>query len=99
MADGVSCLRLFSEVLWDEAERAPAPASGVARAERGSRCTAPLAVETRWQHLPGAVEHELGHLAGRSPLGRRIGSGRELAFATFPLADLKRIGELRTPGA
>ncbi len=96
MADGVSCVRFLSEVLWDEAERPPAPASGVARASAAPDGPHRSRLQ-ELAHLPGAVGRELGHLAGRSPLARRIGSGRELAFATFPLADLKRIGKSR-PG-
>ncbi len=97
MADGVSCVRFLSEVLWDEvADDAAVPRKRPAGAAAGSAepHRSRLAELGR---LPGAIGRELGHRAGRSPLARHIGSGRELAFTAVPLADLKAMGKSR-PG-
>jgi diacylglycerol O-acyltransferase / wax synthase len=47
--------------------------------------------------LPGTLARELGRARQDSPLDRRIGRRREVAFALVPLADLKRI-EHAQPG-
>ncbi len=96
MADGVSCVRFLSEVLWDE----HADEGAEARATRARAATAPEEHRSRLDqalHLPGAIGRELGHRASRTALAKRIGSRRELAFTTIPLADLRAIGKTR-PG-
>ncbi|MFJ5779601.1 wax ester/triacylglycerol synthase domain-containing protein [Streptomyces sp. NPDC093094] len=89
MADGISCLRFLDEVLWDPADPVPAPPR---------RTTAPPAAggpAHELRRLPAALLRELGHRARGSPLDRRIGAGRELAFVTAPLDELKAIGAAR----
>jgi len=92
MADGISSVRFLHEVLWEEAQaptRKPRPA-GPAPEAKHSR----LGEAAR---LPGALMRELGHRASDTVLDRPIGSAREVAFAAFPLAELKAIGASR-PG-
>jgi diacylglycerol O-acyltransferase len=91
MADGISSVRFLAGVLWDS-EQAAAPGHLASRRDEEKRS---LGSELR--HLPGAIRRELGGHASRSPLDRPIGSARELAFTTVPLAELKRIGASR-PG-
>jgi diacylglycerol O-acyltransferase / wax synthase len=91
MADGISSVRFLAGVLWDS-EQAAAPGHRASRRDEEKRS---LGSELR--HLPGAIRRELGGHASRSPLDRPIGSARELAFTTVPLAELKRIGASR-PG-
>jgi hypothetical protein len=87
MADGISSVRFLREVLWDEsgppaAKSAPAQPAAAERHRRLHEVA----------RMPGAVARELGHRASDTVLDRRIGSGRELAFSSFPLAQLKAIG-------
>ena len=95
MADGITCVRFLSEVLWDEhagepPKAKPSPAAARAAAEHQSRLG-------ELARLPGAVGRELGHRASRTALAKRIGSRRELAFTAVPLAELRAIGKTR-PG-
>ncbi len=95
MADGITCVRFLSEVLWDEhagepPKAKPSPAGAPAAPEHQSRLG-------ELARLPGAVGRELGHRASRTALAKRIGSRRELAFTAVPLAELRAIGKTR-PG-
>ena len=87
MADGISSVRFLREVLWDEAEPTAAKAHPAQQAATARRRR--LREVAR---MPGAVARELGHRASDTVLDRRIGSARELAFSSFPLAQLKEIG-------
>jgi diacylglycerol O-acyltransferase / wax synthase len=92
MADGISCMRLLDAVLWD-------PEAGPAREAPRQRPRAAAsggpASKGRIRELvdmPGAIRRELIGHARTSPLDRRIGAERSLAFVAAPLEDLKRIG-------
>lgn len=96
MADGISSVRFFGEVLWDELEPPQSP--------RKPRAAARASGDGGHRHLarelaaiPGAIGRELAHRADDTVLDRRIGGARELAFAAFPLEQLKAIGASR-PG-
>jgi diacylglycerol O-acyltransferase / wax synthase len=92
MADGISCMRLLDAVLWD-------PEAGPAREAprqqpRGAASGGPIS-KGRIRELvdmPGAIWRELIGHATESPLDRRIGAERSLAFVDASLEDLKRIG-------
>jgi diacylglycerol O-acyltransferase / wax synthase len=91
MADGITCVRFLSEILWDEEAVEATPASHRALPESpGERSRL-----DELRRLPAVLGRELGHRASRTSLARHIGSGRELAFSHFPLADLKAIGKTR----
>jgi WS/DGAT/MGAT family acyltransferase len=100
MADGVSAIRLVSGLLWDADTDAPLHPTGEAPAENSkpgspARSAQPArpaeAREARiLVRLPGALWRELRPGAD-SDLDRHIGSAREVAWTTFPLARLKRI--------
>lgn len=90
MADGLSTVRFLGAVLWD--------AVAVPRARPAHARPAPGPSPLReLGRLPGAIRRELGGRAGESPLDRPIGAARELAVASAPLDELKRIGASR-PG-
>jgi diacylglycerol O-acyltransferase / wax synthase len=93
MADGVGCVRLLEGLLWDRLE---APATTAPPAHRSAAESAQGGLR-ELAELPGALWRELAGHAPKSPLDRRIGSARALAFLTVPLADLKAIGGSR-PG-
>ena len=97
MADGMSCVRFLAEVLWDEAERRPAPASGVARASAAPTDRTARGW-TSWRQLPGAVGRELGHRPGASPLARRIGSGARARLHRLPAGRAEARSASRAPG-
>jgi diacylglycerol O-acyltransferase / wax synthase len=92
MADGISCMRLLDAVLWDPD---PGPTSRTGARTRatarsgGATSKGPLREVV---DMPGAIWRELIGHAGASPLDRRIGAGRSLAFVAASLEDLKRIG-------
>ena len=92
MADGITCVRFLSQVLWDEDEVEPHPAAHT-RPRAAPRLERSRLDELR--HFPGVLGRELGHRASRTSLARHIGSGRELAFSHFPLADMTAIGKTR----
>jgi diacylglycerol O-acyltransferase len=52
----------------------------------------------RHRHDPSMLRRELGRTAVSSPLDRHIGPARSVAFASIPLADLKRIGKAHGEG-
>jgi WS/DGAT/MGAT family acyltransferase len=95
MADGVACVRFLDAVLWDAVDPEPANGGSGGGTARGE--SRPVSALAEARRLPGALRRELGARAARSPLDRRIGPTRELAFAATPLEELKRIGASR-PG-
>jgi diacylglycerol O-acyltransferase len=100
MADGISSVRFLGSVLWhsDPDPDASAPANPPPGSSTRPAASARPPERTRAAeiaHLPGALRRELGARASESPLDRRIGSARELAFATVPLAELRRIAATR----
>jgi len=97
MADGVSAIRLAAGLLWDTDEPAPSP-SPAARNETETKAavpassTRPEAREARiLVRLPAALWRELRPGAD-SDLDCHIGPAREVAWTSFPLGRLKRIG-------
>jgi WS/DGAT/MGAT family acyltransferase len=67
---------------------------------RGVRAGRSVASPRRWRERAKALRHdrsmlhrELGRTAVSSPLDRRIGPARAVAFASVPLPELKRIGK------
>lgn len=103
MADGISSVRFLGSVLWHSVADAPHgeahdvanPARAAAAEREERRAKHPRAAELR--RLPGALHRELGGRTRESPFDRQIGSARELAFVSVPLAELKAIGASR-PG-
>jgi diacylglycerol O-acyltransferase len=104
MADGVSAIKLTAGLLWDpEAETpnshgtAPATARATARPSPG-KPAAGAAEERIMVRLPSALWRELR--PGRdTTLDQHIGPAREVAWSTFPLERLKRIGHSSPEGA
>ncbi|HSD24876.1 MAG TPA: wax ester/triacylglycerol synthase domain-containing protein [Solirubrobacterales bacterium] len=102
MADGVSAIRLLAGVLWDANGEPAQPSdrkqagtvsrSGGESSSPGARPAAPEARETRIVvRLPSALWRELR--PGRdTKLDQHIGPAREVAWTSFPLERLKRIG-------
>jgi diacylglycerol O-acyltransferase / wax synthase len=98
MADGISAIRLAAGLLWDLDEPAPEPVAGSGPAKEAKpsaaapKPSAPEADEARiLVRLPAALWRELR--PGRdTTLDQHIGPGREVAWTTFPLERLKRIG-------
>jgi diacylglycerol O-acyltransferase len=105
MADGVSAMRILSQILWDSEgvagpARAPVPggtAGGTRRVPAqsagpgaSSRVEAARGRLSRLRHIPGTLLREL-RPGGETPLDRHIGSSREVAWTSFPLAEMKRI--------
>ena len=67
---------------------------------RGVRAARSIASPQRWRERAGTLRRdrsmlrrELGRTATASPLDRRIGPARGVAFASAPLAELKRIAK------
>ena len=81
VADGTTTMRFARALLWDpEAEEAAAePRVGPAHTQDEAR---------RRGHLAGFLEREFARSRTRSPFDARIGTRREIAFATAPLRDL-----------
>ncbi len=105
MADGVSAIKLAAGLLWDRDvetpnPHAPAPTSEPGKAEPPpARPAAAGAAEERiLVRLPSALWRELR--PGRdTTLDRHIGPAREVAWSSFPLERLKRIGHSAPEGA
>jgi WS/DGAT/MGAT family acyltransferase len=105
MADGISAIALSAGLLWDgddEPEGSPADADDApnasrpdpapAREKRSPPAATPDAREARiLVRLPGALWREL-RPGSDSELDQHIGPGREVAWTSFPLERLKRIG-------
>jgi diacylglycerol O-acyltransferase / wax synthase len=104
MADGVTAIRLVSELLFDLPEdgRGPGAESRPAAKAAASSEKTPLAAEHHERpllvRLPGALRRELRPGAD-TPLDKHIGSEREVAWTAFPLSRLKAIGHSAGDGA
>jgi diacylglycerol O-acyltransferase len=102
MADGVSSIKLAAGLLWDlDAEtprpQAATPAPGSVKAE-APKAAASAAEERILVRLPSALWRELR--PGRdTTLDQHIGPAREVAWSSFPLERLKRIGHNAPEGA
>ena len=98
MADGVSAIKLAAGLLWDRDVETPNPhamAAGPGPAKSGTSPSpgpaAGAAEERILVRLPSALWRELR--PGRdTTLDQHIGPAREVAWTTFPLERLKRIG-------
>lgn len=89
MADGISCMRLLDVVLWDPDPKPPPQAH---QRHEGSPQPPPRGRAEELVEMPGAMWRELVGRAATSPLDRRIGAARSLAFVSVPLDELKRMG-------
>ncbi len=103
MADGVSAIKLAAGLLWDlpgETPKPPAAAPpGPEKASPPPANPAAGAAEERiLVRLPSALWRELrpGH---DTTLDQHIGPAREVAWSSFPLERLKRIGHRAPEGA
>jgi diacylglycerol O-acyltransferase / wax synthase len=95
MADGVSAIKLAAGLLWDVDVETPNPhaaAPAPAKAKASPAGPAAGAAEERIAvRLPSALWRELR--PGRdTTLDQHIGPAREVAWSSFPLERLKRIG-------
>jgi diacylglycerol O-acyltransferase / wax synthase len=103
MADGVSAIKLAAGLLWDLDVETPNPHAAVpAPAKAASSAAKPAAAgaseERIMVRLPSALWRELR--PGRdTTLDQHIGPAREVAWSTFPLERLKRIGHSAPEGA
>jgi diacylglycerol O-acyltransferase len=82
LADGSAAMRYAKALLWD----APGPRPAAPHA----RAVAPSDDDDarRRAHLARWLAHELPRAGRRSPFDGRVGTAREIAFATIPLAPL-----------
>jgi hypothetical protein len=83
LADGMTAMRMTREVLLDPAP-AEQPRSSPPRARTFSLGGAAA--------VPQTLRQELGRRARPTPLDRRVGPSREIAFVDAPLDELRRIG-------
>ena len=96
MADGVSAIKLVAGLLWDRDTPTPNPHATAATPKPAKRNPSPGAAagaseERILVRLPSALWRELR--PGRdTTLDQHIGPAREVAWTTFPLERLKRIG-------
>ena len=104
MADGVSSIKLAAGLLWDLVVETPNPpavapsAESAKAAQPAARPAAGAAEERILVRLPSALWRELR--PGRdTTLDQHIGPAREVAWSTFPLQRLKRIGHSAPEGA
>ena len=93
LADGVSAMRMARELLLEATTRErpagrPAPAGRPHDARPHTKAT----VLRSAARLPRTLRQELGPRALTSPLDRRVGPRREVAFVDAPLEELRRIG-------
>ena len=93
LADGVSAMRMASELLL-EAMAGERLAGGPAPAQRPQdpRPHSKASALRSAARLPRTLRQELGRHALTSPLDRRVGPRREVAFVDAPLEELRRIG-------
>jgi diacylglycerol O-acyltransferase / wax synthase len=102
MADGVNSIKLTAGLFWDLEGETPSPhaatpATAEAKASPG-KPAAGSAEERVMVRLPSALWRELR--PGRdTTLDQHIGPAREVAWSTFPLERLKRIGHNAPEGA
>lgn len=80
LADGTAAMRFARAVLWDEDAGPAAKRPHASEHERDDR--------RRRGHLVRFVEREFGETAHHSPFDARIGTRREIAFASVELAPL-----------
>lgn len=80
LADGTAAMRFARAVLWDEEGATPSKRPHPAEHARDD--------ERRRGHLVRFVEREFGETSHRSPFDARIGTRREIAFASADLAGL-----------
>jgi diacylglycerol O-acyltransferase len=104
MADGVSAIKLAAGLLWDLDVETPSPHTAVPTPEPAKASPAPArpvagaAEERILVRLPSALWRELR--PGRdTALDQHIGPAREVAWSSFPLERLKRIGHSAPEGA
>jgi diacylglycerol O-acyltransferase len=98
MADGISAIRMVSGLLWDEHD-SPQPQPGERPDARPKAKPVPTAADPRAKareanilvRLPAALWREL-RPGSDSALDAHIGPSREVAWTSFPLERLKRIG-------
>jgi diacylglycerol O-acyltransferase / wax synthase len=98
MADGISFIHLAAGLLWDEGGSAPEPVAHTGERAEGKqpeRRAQPAGSQAREARilvrLPAVLWRELRPGEG-SELDRHIGPAREVAWTSFPLERLKRIG-------
>jgi WS/DGAT/MGAT family acyltransferase len=89
LADGVTAMRMARELLLEasplqDPARRPRPASVPARKRADAL--------RRVAHAPLTLRQELGRRAHPSPLDRRVGPRRQVAFVDVPLEELRSIG-------
>jgi diacylglycerol O-acyltransferase / wax synthase len=90
LADGMTSMRMARELLLEAAaEEQPAPRPGPLGGPPPHGV--PSAFRTA-AHMPLTLRQELGRRATPSPLARRVGPRREVAFVDAPLEELRRIG-------
>jgi diacylglycerol O-acyltransferase len=89
IADGITAMRMARELLLEPTgDEAPARGPGL-HAGRSSR---PASAVRTAMSVPKTLRRELGRRAIPSPLARRVGPRREVAFVDAPLEELRRIG-------
>lgn len=84
LADGATAMRYARMLLWD-------PSSRVARTERSHTVSQARDEARRRGHLAGFLCRELALNRECSPFDGRIGTRREVAFASAPLSPLHRV--------
>ncbi len=91
VADGVTAMRMASELLLEATAegRPPSRPAGRPAGRPPHRVTAAVRSAA---HVPQTLRQELGRRAIPSPLDRRVGPHREVAFVDAPLEELRRIG-------
>ncbi len=79
LADGTASMRLARALLWDEDDAAAPPPPAPARETDDAR---------RRRHLAAFVDREFGEALHRSPFDGRIGTRRQIAFASTDMGAL-----------
>jgi WS/DGAT/MGAT family acyltransferase len=97
LADGTAAMRYAKALLWDDA----AGAAGGAPADGAARAAAAHAADDarRRAHLARFLARERPHAGHRSPFDGHVGTQREIAFATVPLAPLHDAAKALGDGA
>lgn len=88
VADGTTAMRYASALLWDSG---PGASGAPSRTHPG---TAADDDARRRGHLAAFLRREFARSHGRSPFDGRIGTRRQIAFATVPLRDLHDAAKL-----
>jgi diacylglycerol O-acyltransferase / wax synthase len=93
VADGVTAMRMASELLLEStAGKRPARRPGPAQSPPGPPPHTLASGLRSGARLPRTLHQELGRRAIPSPLDRRVGPRREVAFVDAPLEELRRVG-------